>query len=42
MIGERMKNKALLSWHWPVNSANNEKFSHSQFGAHPFHLGFFA
>ena len=42
VMGERMKSWALPSWHWLVNSANNERFGHFQLGAHLFHPGFFA
>ena len=30
MMEEKIKGKALLSWYWLVNSANNEKFGHFQ------------
>ena len=36
----RPKDKVLLSWHWLVNFANNERFGHSQLGAHSSHPGF--
>ena len=42
VMGRRVEDWALLSWHWSVNSANNEGFGHSQLGAHLVHLGFFA
>ena len=38
----KMESWALLSWHVSVNSANNERFSHSQLGAHFLYLGFSA
>ena len=34
VMGERVENWALLSWHWSVNSANNEGFSYSQLRTH--------
>ena len=42
VMGGRMKMKGwvLLSWHWSVNSANDEGFGHSQLGAHSPHPGF--
>ena len=42
VMGGRMENWALLSWHWSVNSANNEGFGHFQLGAYFPHLGFSA
>ena len=35
-----MEQKGLLNWHWSVSSANNERFGHSQLGAHFPHPGF--
>ena len=42
MIGRKIENWDLLSWYWSVNSANDERFGHSQLGAHPLYSGFFA
>ena len=42
MMREKMEGEALLSWHWSVNSGNNERFSHFQLRAHPPYPGFFA
>ena len=42
VMGGRIKGWALLSWHWSVNSANDKRFSHSELGAHLFHLSFSA
>ena len=36
----KQKGWNLLSWHWSVNAANNEKFSHCQLRAHLFYPGF--
>ena len=37
---KRMEDLTLLGWYWSMNSANNEKFGHSQLGAHLPHFGF--
>ena len=37
-----MENRALLSWYWSMNSANNEGFDYFQLEAYLFHPGFFA
>ena len=42
VMGGRIESWALLSWHWSVNFANNERFGHSQLGAHSPHFGFSA
>ena len=42
VMGGRMEDWALLSWHWSVNSANDEGFGHSQLKAHILYLGFSA
>ena len=42
VIGEKMKDWALLSWHWSVNSANDKRFGHFQLGAHFLYPGSFA
>ena len=33
------KDRALLSWHWSVNSVNGEGFGYSQLRAHLLHPG---
>ena len=42
VIGKRMENWALLSWHWSVNFANDKRFGHSQFETYLPYPGFSA